>query len=196
VRTLILARHGHAAVNALDRVSGVPPGEGLSARGVDQSLALRESLAGEAIELGIATELRRTQETLELALGGSPAPRLVLPEFNEIGFGSFEGGPLADYRAWAWSTEPDVEGPGGGESRASAAARVAAGLERLLARPEATILLVGHALPLRYVLDSADGRFPAARIEPVPHATPYRLDRELVDTAKETLRVWGESPRF
>jgi broad specificity phosphatase PhoE len=196
MRTLILARHGHALSNALDVVSCTPPGDGLSSRGIDEALALREALAGEAIALGVATELRRTQETLDLALADRAVPRLVLPGLNEIDFGRFEGGPLTTYREWAWSTEPDVECPGGGESRASAAARVANALATLLARAEETILAIGHSLPIRYVLDAADGRFPAPRIEHVEHAAPYRLGRESVDTAKETLRVWSESPRF
>jgi broad specificity phosphatase PhoE len=196
VKTLILARHGHAGANAADTISSRPPGEGLSSLGVEEALALRETLAGEQIGLGVATELLRTQETLELALGRLDVPRLVLPQLNEIGFGRFEGGPLAAYREWAWTAEPDVECPGGGESRSTAAARYAAALETLLARPEETVLAVGHALPIRYVLDAADGRFPAARVEQVPHAEPYRLGSEAVETAADTLRVWSEAPSF
>lgn len=196
MKSLILARHGHAGANAADTISSRPPGVGLSSLGVEEALALRETLAGEQIGLGVATELLRTQETLELALGRLDVPRLVLPQLNEIGFGRFEGGPLAAYREWAWTAEPDVECPGGGESRSTAAARYAAALETLLARPEETVLAVGHALPIRYVLDAADGRFPAARVEQVAHAEPYRLGSEAVETAAETLRVWSEAPRF
>ena len=47
--------------------------------------------------------------------------------------------------------------PGGGETRADAARRIAAGLGALLDRPERVILAVTHGLPLRYVLDAADG---------------------------------------
>ena len=53
---------------------------------------------------------------------------------DEIGFGSFEGGSLAAYRAWAWEHAPDAACPGGGETRADAARRFAAGLDAL-ARP-------------------------------------------------------------
>jgi hypothetical protein len=55
---------------------------------------------------------------------------------------------------------------------------------------------VSHALPIRYVLDAADGVFPAARIAPVPHATPLELDAESVERAAETLAVWATAPRF
>jgi broad specificity phosphatase PhoE len=196
VRTLILARHGHAGANAADTVSCRPPGVGLSPRGAREARGLREALAGDDIGLGVATELLRTQETLDLALGGRDVPRLVLPQLNEIGFGRFEGGPLAAYREWAWTAGPEAGCPGGGESRASAAARYADALETLLARPEETVLAVGHALPIRYVLDASDSRFPAPRVEAVAHAVPYRLGSEAVATAAETLQAWSEAPRF
>jgi len=196
VNRLLLVRHAHARSNADDRISSTPPGEGLSDLGVEEALALRETLAYEPIGLGVSTRLARAQETLELALGGRDVPRLVLPELDEIGFGSFEGGALADYRTWAWSNEPDALCPGGGESRVAVAERLAAALDVLLARPEEAVLAVSHALPIRYVLDAADGLFPAARIAHVPHATPLALDAEAVERAAETLRVWGTAPRF
>jgi len=196
VNRLLLVRHAHARSNADDRISSTPPGEGLSDLGVEEALALRETLAYEPIGLGVSTRLARAQETLELALGGRDVPRLVLPELDEIGFGSFEGGALADYRTWAWANEPDALCPGGGESRVAVAERLAAALDALLARPEQMVLAVSHALPIRYVLDAADGLFPAARIAHVPHATPLALDAEAVERAAETLRVWGTAPRF
>ena len=193
---LILVRHAHARSNVGDVVSSLPPGEGLSELGVEEALALRETLAFEPIDLGIATALARTQETLELALGDRDVPRIVDAGLGEIGFGSFEGGPLAEYRSWAWTNEPDAPCPGAGESRVQAAERFAVALHGLLARPEDVVLAVSHALPIRYVLDAADGAYPAARIEPVPHATPFALDADDVERAAETLRVWATAPRF
>lgn len=174
----------------------MPPGEGLSAEGVAEALALRTVLAGEEVDLGVATLLARTQETLELALGDRAVERVVLPALGEIRFGAFEGGPLADYRAWAWSHAPDAECPGGGESRAEAAVRIAGALDALVGRPEDTVLAVSHALPIRYVVDAADGTFPTARITPVPHATPFSLDAEMLTRAAETLRGWAAAPAF
>jgi broad specificity phosphatase PhoE len=193
---LLLVRHAHARSNADDRVSSSPPGEGLSDLGVEEALALREALAHEPITLGVATRLLRTQETLDLALGGRDVDRIVVPGLDEIGFGSYEGGMLSDYRRWAWTTEPDVVGPGGGESRVAVAERIAGALRMLLERPEETVLAVSHALPVRYVLDASDGSFPAARIAQVPHATPFGLDAEAVERAAETLDVWATAPRF
>ena len=196
MRTLLLARHAHAASNVADTVSCRPPGEGLSELGVSEALALRERLAGERVDLGVASELRRAQETLALALDGRAAPTVVLPELNDIHFGSYEGGPLAAYREWAWSTPADVECPGGGESRTAAALRIARALDRLLERPEDTILAIAHALPVRYVVEGAEGRPPPARIGTIVHAEPHLFPREAVERAAATLRAWVAEPRF
>jgi probable phosphoglycerate mutase len=196
LRTLLLARHAHALVNAADATSSIPPGAGLTREGVEEAEALRAGIAGRRIDLGVATRLRRTQETLELALGERPVPRVVLPKLDEIRFGAFEGGPLQSYREWAWSHPPDAPCPGGGESRAEAAARFAGGLDELLARPEEVVLAVSHALLIRYVLDAADGVFPSAHTQPVLHATPYVVEADAAATAAETLRRWSDEPRF
>jgi broad specificity phosphatase PhoE len=117
-------------------------------------------------------------------------------ELGEIRFGAFDGGPLADYREWAASSSPSAPAPGGGESRAQAAARFARGLELVLARPERTVLVVAHALVVRYVLDAARGLVPAARMEAVEHAVPARLSATEVAAAAELLAGWSLAPRF
>ena len=197
MKRLIVARHAEAVSNVDGIVSGVVPGARLSARGRREAADLGRKLATEPIELGVSSLFERTRETLQLALASHRlVPTIAMPELDEIGFGLFEGGPLAAYRDWAWTNEPDEPCPGGGESRSDVALRIATALDLLLARPEQTILVVGHALPLRYVLDAADGSFPAAKIEHLAHATPYPLTPEQVETAAETLRVWAEAPQF
>lgn len=193
---LILARHAHAASNVGDVVNAVPPGEGLSPAGVEEARALGRALAAVSIDLGASSRLLRARETLALALAGRETPCVVEPLLDEIGFGSFEGGSLADYRRWAWAHEAGADCPGGGESRAGAAARLADGLEALLRRPEETVLAVSHGLPVRYVVDAAEGRIPAQRLDPVPQATPYRLERPSVERAAATLIAWAEAPVF
>jgi probable phosphoglycerate mutase len=196
VKTLFLVRHGLAGSNRDDVASCAIPGAGLTSEGTVQARALGALPAVRGIALGATTELARTQETLRLALGELEVPTLLVPELNEIHFGSFDGGPLETYRGWAAAHSPSVRAPGGGESRADAAARFARGLRVLLAREDATILLVGHALALRYVLDAAAGLVPAARMAPVPHAQPFGLDRDDVLRAAEILEAWSGAPRF
>jgi broad specificity phosphatase PhoE len=197
METLLLARHAFAASNLDGGIAScTPPGEGLTAEGVEQGRRLAALLEGEQVDLGVATELRRTQETLDLALAGREVPRLAVPELNEIGFGRYDGGPLADYREWAWVEAADVPAPGSGESRGAAAARCARGLRVLLARPEAVIVAVGHALLIRYVLDAVNGLEPAARMVPVEHAVPHRLSAGAVADAASVLEAWSRAPRF
>jgi alpha-ribazole phosphatase len=197
METVFLARHALAASNRDGLAAGTAPGEGLTPEGVEQARRLGELLAREALDLGVATDLRRTQETLELALEGRNVPRIVVPELNEINFGRFDGGRLLDYRAWAGAESPSLEAPGGGESRAQAAARYARGLKVLVGRPEARALVVGHALAVRYILDAAAGLVPAALMEwPVEHAMPHRLAAEELRRAADLLERWTRAPRF
>ena len=193
---LLLLRHAHAVSNEGGLVNAVPPGDGLSPQGVAQARSLAARLAAEPIRLGVSSRLQRARETLALALGDRDVPCTVEPLLDEIGFGSFEGGPLADYRAWAWSHGAADACPGGGESRADAAARIALALETLLRRREESILAVGHALVLRYVLDAAEGSPPGRRVVPVAHATPFRLEWAAVERAASVLKAWVAEPSF
>lgn len=196
METLLVARHALAGSNRDGVASCTVPGEGLTPEGVRQARALGVELAAVDIALAATTELARTQETLGLALDGRDIPTFTLPELNEIRFGSFDGGLLDTYRAWAAAQSPSQRAPGGGESRADVAARFARGLRALLVLDGATILLVGHALALRYVLDAAEGLAPAALMQPVEHAYPYRLDRAGVERAAALLEAWSLAPQF
>ena len=196
MRELLLVRHGLAGSNRDGLASSTVPGEGLTPEGIEQARALSRELAAEEIDIALTSRLARTQETLALVLDGRDVPIVVEAELDEIHFGSFDGGLLDEYRAWAASHPPDEPAPGGGESRAQAAARFARGLRLLLARPEDRVLAVGHALAIRYVIDAVDGRAPAARMAPIEHAFPYRLGSDDAQRAAAFLEEWSASPRF
>jgi broad specificity phosphatase PhoE len=196
MESLLLVRHAFARSNRDGTASSTPPGEGLTKEGAAQARRVADMLVADEVSLGIASEFLRTQETLGLALAGRTIDRLVVPELNEIDFGSFDGGSLAEYRAWAAAHPADEPAPGEGESRADAAARFARGLDVVLARTERVVALVGHALFVRYVLDAANGLAPAQVMTPVEHASPYRLDVRDVETAARLLADWSQSPRF
>ena len=196
MRELLLARHGFAVSNRDGVASSAVPGGGLTPEGVEQARALAEVLAAEEISIAMTSRLARTQETLGLALDGRDVRVVIAAELDEIHFGSFDGGLLDDYRAWAAAHPPDLPAPGGGESRAQAAARFARGLRLVLARPEERVLVVGHALAIRYVVDATAGLPPAARMAPVEHALPFRLEREEVEGAAALLEAWSDMPAF
>jgi broad specificity phosphatase PhoE len=197
LKEIFLARHALARSNSGGLAASTAPGEGLTEEGVEQARELGRLLAGESLDLGVATEHRRTQETLELALAAREVARIVVPELNEIRFGSFDGGQLVEYRSWAAAESPSLEAPGGGESRAQAAARYARGLRQLLERSEQRALVVGHALAVRYVLDGAEGLVPAALMaSPVEHAVPHRLTDGDLERAAGLLEAWSADPQF
>jgi probable phosphoglycerate mutase len=190
-----LARHGESERSRLGLTNGDPrvpvP---LTEEGRDQARRLGEQLRDEPIDLCVTSEFLRTQETAELALAGRAVPRLVLPDLDDIRFGDYEGLPLVDYRKWAHAHGPEDVVPGGDESRAETVARYVRAFRTILARPEHDALVVAHGLPIRYVLEAIEGRNPAAKIEYVPYAEPFRLDAATLAEAVDRLDAWVGRP--
>ena len=197
MRRAILVRHGESELSVVGRTNGDPAVPcALTTTGRDEAMELGRALRDDRIDLGITSEFERTRATADLALEGRDIERLVLPELNDIRFGSFEGQALSDYRAWAHTHGPRDPAPGGGESRAETVARYVRGYRRILVRPEETILVVVHGLPVRYVLDALDGRDPAAKVDQIPYAEPFRLDAEELEQAVERLAAWVAEPAW
>ena len=69
-------------------------------------------------------------------------------------------------------------------------------MRELLARPEPVILVVAHSLPLRYLVDAAQGLVPAARAERMPYAEPFWLDGAEAAAAAELLARWAAAPAW
>jgi broad specificity phosphatase PhoE len=196
VRTLVVARHGESELSLKQLVNG-DPGVAcpLTPDGRAQARALGQMLAGEAIDLCAVTEFERVRETAEIALAGRDVPFLVVPELNDPRYGEFEGGSLDAYRRWVWERGP-LEAPEGGEHRGEIAARYASGFRQLLERPEETILLVAHSLPIRYVLDAGAGLSPRAKVALVEYAKPARLTQKELERAVDVLAEWAGAPSF
>jgi broad specificity phosphatase PhoE len=195
VRTAILARHAESEFSVRGAMNG-DPGVAcpLTDEGAAQARRLGEALRGTEIDLCVTTEFARTRETADLALDGRDVPRLVVADLNDIRVGDFEGGPLETYRAWARERSPVELPPGGGESRAQAAERYVRGFRAVLGRPEATVLVVTHSLPIRYLLLAAEGVTPRPFAEAVEYATPYRMEQEALERALERLELWAAAP--
>ena len=194
METAILARHGESELSAAGLVSGDPAEpRGLTEIGREQARQLGKRLAGEPIDLCVTSEFVRVRQTADLALAGRGIPRLVAGELNDVRFGEFEGQPFEAYRAWARERDP-TEAPPGGESRAEVAARYVRGFRRVLERPERTILVVAHGLPLRYTLLALEDLDPTPIVEQIPLAEPYRLTRAELERATARLERWSQSP--
>jgi broad specificity phosphatase PhoE len=194
---VILARHGESELSVVGTVNGDPSVAcALTAAGREQARRLGELLADTELDLCVTSEFERARETAEIALTGRDVLRLVLPELNDVRFGRFEGGTLADYREWAGANEPTTAAPGGGESRAATITRYVHAYRRVLARSESTILVVAHGLPIRYVLNALENRPPEPLVDPVPYAEPYRFSTRELKAAVSLLEKWGRRPTW
>ena len=129
---VILARHGESELSVVGTVNGDPAVAcALTAIGEQQARRLGERIGDVEVDLCVTSEFERVRQTADLALAGREVPRLVLPELNDVRFGSFEGDTLADYREWAAANEPTVVGtsrtrasPGFGASGVATAPRI------------------------------------------------------------------------
>jgi 2,3-bisphosphoglycerate-dependent phosphoglycerate mutase len=196
VRRLLATRHGESELSAKALVNG-DPGVAcpLTDLGRAQARALGTALADLRIDLCVVTEFERVRETAEIALAGRHVPVLVLPELNDPRYGEFEGGSIVAYREWAWARGP-LDAPEGGEHRGEIAGRYARGLRTLADRPEDTILLVAHSLPLAYLRDAAAGAAPRSRMDMVEYAQVLRLEAAQVEQAASVLEAWASAPAF
>jgi broad specificity phosphatase PhoE len=197
VERALLTRHAESQASVEGLTNGDPLREvPLTHAGREQARALGGRLASEELDLSVVTEFRRTQETADLALEGRDVPRLILPALNDIRFGAYEGRLLADYRVWARAHGPEDVVPGGDESRADAVRRYARAFRALLERPEPSILVVAHSLPIRYALDAAEGGPPRPAVAQIPYAEPFRFDAEELGRAAELLEEWSGAPSW
>ena len=196
VERVLLARHAESEFSVRGLTNGDPELEvALTERGRGQARLLGRSLGETEIDLCAVSEFQRTQETADLALEGRDIPRIVLPELNDIRFGEFEGRLLADYRAWARAHGPEDVVPGG-ESRADSVRRFITAIHKILERPEQTILVVAHSLPIRYALNAAAGGSPKPAMEQVPYAEAFPLSAAELTQAVEHLETWSLAPSW
>jgi broad specificity phosphatase PhoE len=193
----LLVRHGESEFSARALVNGDPSVAcGLTELGRQQARQLGERLAGEPIGLCVVTEFPRTTETADLVLGDREVPRLVVAELNDPFYGEFEGRALAHYREWAATHGPEDAPAGGGETRLAIASRYVRGFRTLLERPESTVLIVCHSLPIAFAVAAADGRGPRAKMPLITYAEPHVLDAGQLEQAVERLEAWIRDPVY
>jgi broad specificity phosphatase PhoE len=193
----LLVRHGESVFGARGLATGkVDVRCPLSERGAAQAGALAKEISGEDIDLCVTSELERTRQTADIALAQRSVRRIVLAELNDPLYGSYEGGPLDAYRAWAHANDSAAEPPGGGEGRQTLVARYAAGFRRILGRPERTILVVAHSLPIAYVLMALAGLDPAPRVPLVEYAKTHTVSAGELRRAIIRLEAWCDAPSW
>jgi broad specificity phosphatase PhoE len=192
----LLVRHAESVLSAQGIANGkVDVPCPLSARGAAQARNLANALA-EEIDLCVTSELERARQTAEIALADRAVPRIMIPALNDPLYGRYEGGPLDAYVAWALANDSAAEPPGGGEQRQKLVARYALGFRKVLERPERTILVVTHSLPVAYVLMALAGRDPAPRVPLVEYAKIHAISAGKLADAVARLEGWCAAPTW
>jgi broad specificity phosphatase PhoE len=184
VELYVLTRHGESTLNLENRINGDPAVPvALTERGREEARLLGQQIGHVGLDLCICTQFSRTRETAEIALGGRQVPIEVEPLLADVDVGVLEGKPLEDYRAWKREHTRSDPFPGG-ESLDAAALRYAKAFRKLLDRPERSVLVVAHEIPLRYAINAADGSDdldgPAHQLA---NATPYLFDEDTLARA-------------
>ena len=185
----VIARHGESTLNFEKRINGDPavPVQ-LTVKGREESRLLGQQIAHVPIELCVHTRFSRTRETAEIALEGRNVAFEEMSILDDIDVGQLEGQTIEEYRAWKREHTRRDAFPGG-ESLDDAARRYADAFEQLLERPERSILVVTHEIPLRYAINAADGSDdldgPAHQLA---NATPYVFDENALGRAVEQIR--------
>ena len=187
-RLFVLARHGESTLNVARVVNGDPAVDvRLTEKGRRESQLLGQQLRNVALDVCIVTRFGRTRETAEIALEKRAVPLAVEPLFDDVDVGDLEGTSLEDYRAWKRAHARADPFPNG-ESLDDAAARYGRALDSLLVRPEQSILVVAHEIPVRYALNAAEGwRDPDSPHRHIANATPYLFGEQRLAEAAARL---------
>jgi broad specificity phosphatase PhoE len=190
VRLFLFVRHGQSLLN-LDKVVNGDPAldRGLSEQGIEEAQRLAGQIAALPFDLAAISPFPRALQTANIALDGRAVPHLVDDDLGDVRIGELEGASLDAYRA-APAHEKRKERFPGGESLDEAALRYAGAFERLLARVEATILVVCHEIPVRYLVNAASGSDELnGPLHSVATATPYLFDESSLGRAVARIRT-------
>jgi 2,3-bisphosphoglycerate-dependent phosphoglycerate mutase len=189
VELYVIARHGESTLNYENRVNGDPAvSVPLTEKGRDEARLLGQQLAHVPLELCVHTRFGRTRETAAIALEGRDVAFEAEPLLDDIDIGELEGQTLDDYRTWK-RVHTRADPFPGGESLDDAARRYAQAFERLLERPETSILVVAHEIPLRYAINAADGSDELdGPTRQLANATPYLFDEAALTRAVAGIR--------
>ena len=188
MQLFVFSRHAHSTLNLEGKVNGDPAVPApLSELGRTQAAQLGHQLAFLPLDLCVHTRFGRTHETAAIALTGRDVPQTTEPLLDDVKIGDLEGWSVDDYRAWKRAHARDEPFPGG-ETLDDAARRYADGFRALLDRPEQTILVVCHEIPIRYALNAAAGSDDLDGPEhAIPNATPYLFDAAALELAAERI---------
>lgn len=147
IQRIVLVRHGETVGQSSIRYYGATD-IALSGLGRDQAARAREVIGERIFDCVVASPLERAWKTASII---SPGARIRLEAgFREIDFGYWEGLTREEIEARDPASHAEWQRRGieydfpGGERRNDFRARVNAGLDRVLALPVRSVLLVAH----------------------------------------------------
>lgn len=152
VTRLYLIRHGEAFCNVEPIIGGMKGDEGLTERGADQAIRLRDRLkATDEIEADvlIASTFPRARQTAEIIAPALGLPLVFDDEVQEMRPGDADGLSIAQFRERYglpdWDGDPARPIAPNGESYITFMARVAKAMDRIVAAYEGkTVVIVCH----------------------------------------------------
>jgi ribonuclease H / adenosylcobalamin/alpha-ribazole phosphatase len=165
VTTLVVVRHGATELTAEKRFSGGlgSSNPGLTDEGRAQVREVADWLTpiGEAVDVVVASPVRRTRESAEILAERLGVDLVEEPRFAEMEFGAWDGLTFAEVRDRsadeidAWLGSLDVA-PAGGESFREVEKRVLDGLSHLLeTHAGQTVVVVSHVTPIKVLVAHA-----------------------------------------
>ena len=165
VTTLVVVRHGATALTAEKRFSGGlgSSNPGLTDEGRAQVREVADWLASiaEAVDVVVASPVRRTRESAEILAERLGVDLVEEPRFAEMEFGAWDGLTFAEVRDQrpdeieGWLGSLDVA-PAGGESFREVEKRVLDGLAHVLeTHAGRTVVLVSHVTPIKVLVAHA-----------------------------------------
>ena len=160
---VLLVRHGATVFSAEDRFAGSTDVD-LSDEGRTLARRLAERLAKVKIDAAYCSDMKRTVQTAKIVADPHGLAPIGVPGLREIDHGKWEGmvhkevekKDAAQYAAW--SADPFVTAPPGGESGLHVLARALPALRKIVAdHPDQTVLVVSHKATNRLLLCSLLG---------------------------------------
>jgi len=198
--TLLLIRHGETAWNAERRLQGHID-IALNPEGLRQAEALADALAGETVDVVVASDLQRARQTAEAVAARHGLAVQIDAALRERCYGAFEGLLYseiaqrypADFRAWQ-ARDVDAQMPAGlreGETfRRFYQRSLTAILDWAARHPGRTLAMVAHGGVLECAYRAATGMpLETPRNFPIKNAS---VNRFTIRDGKLGLDAWGE----
>lgn len=193
MKRLLLVRHGESEWNSIRRLQGQAD-IALSARGREQAVALRETVAALGPDKVATSDLKRARVTAEL-LGFPEAEQRA--DLRENHVGDWTGQAIADlmaddptaYAGWRAGTQT----PPGGEGWTAFRKRTHDAVVALGRDTASTLLVVAHGGVIRALLESFLELTPK-RIIPVGPASLTILRRQDAGAADMRLELFNYNP--